>query len=186
MSWRLRKGAPIALLVVAGGCAPDGGYAYAAGGAAGSEQVPPEGMHPEPPMGPTAADICADFEASLGDDVLDAQTYAELVDGGVYLSVWQTSDPLPACDGVCQDSWLFSVVLPLPIRESFDLAANETLGDFTLSSVQGKQCGCLAGAGLASGSIDIVAMDAEAVCGWMVEDELFHVSGGFSTVVQAP
>jgi hypothetical protein len=184
MSSGLWKGVVVASLIAAGGCGPTDGYAHAAGGAAGSDV--PWALHPVPPQGPTAADICAEFAAGLGDDLLEAQTYAELVDGGVYLSVWQTSDPIPLCEDVCQDSWIFSMVLPLPIRESFDLAANEVLGDFTVSSTQGKQCGCLAGAGLASGSIDIVAMDAEAVCGWMVEDELFGVSGAFSTPVHTP
>lgn len=186
MTRGLGKGTALALALAVGGCGPAGGYLQANGGNAGSDEHAGEGLHPAPQPGPTAADICADFAESLGDDALEADVYAELTGPGVYLSVWHASAPLPACEDVCNDLWTFSVLLPLPIQGSFDLAANETLGDFTIASTQGKECGCIAGSGLASGSIDIVAMDAEAVCGWMVEDDLFDVSGGFSTVVNAP
>ncbi len=170
---------------LAAGCGPRDGYAESFGDGAGSSGDA-WGNHPPPAPGPTAADICAEFEEGLGDDRLEADIYAELGNGEVHLVLSHTDAPLPECQNICSDGWIVSLSLPLPHQGSFDLAANETLGDFTLSQSNGKKCGCLSGWGVTSGSIDIVAMDAQAVCGWMVEDDLFDVSGGFAALVQQP
>lgn len=133
----------------------------------------------------TPAEICAKFEEQLGDDALDAEVYAELGTDSVHMTFSHSSEIEPGCEDMCADGWVVWATVPLPHHESFDLADNKVLGDFVIADpLAGGDCACLAGLGLTRGEIQIVAMDANFVCGWFVEDQLFDVQGGFSTWIR--
>jgi hypothetical protein len=159
----------------------DGEWAGEDGQFGASEEPSQEGPDVRP--GLNAIERCAAFEDELGDDRIDADVAALLDGENIKLTLAHADHPSRACAGFCSNAWLFGVELPLNQQGSFDLESNEVIGNFTLPMPHDGQCSCLSGHGLTRGSVELVAISPDVVCGWIVEDSLLDVQGGFAAPV---
>lgn len=138
---------------------------------------------PELRPGLSATERCVAFEEELGDARIEADVAALLGDDSITLTVAHAETATRACRDTCSDAWLVGMELPLTQQGSFDLASNDVVGNFTLPFPHDGKCDCLSGHGLAGGTVELVAISPEVVCGWLAEDELFGIQGGFSVRV---